>query len=225
MKDIFRELSALKEGFLDAKLNNIARLSLLIYKLIVLLIALLIILASLLFFKLSFTTLVTSITIILIFKKVLTMQQMINILVTKVCYILVKLFGRYGRVVTKNDWHNIREYAPQFYRDSISKASEGYCYDFSWIIARFIPDAKIMYCSAKKSDNSLTAHAVIVKNNCVYDTNLRRHYDFDEYIELCSITKIYKFFSFEEYCSDTFLDDIKEDFVKWCAENDTYCCL
>lgn len=78
-----------------------------------------------------------------------------------------------------------------------------------------------MYCAQTIKDG-WSAHAVIVKDNCVYDTNLRRHFDYNEYIELYHIV-IYKLFSEEEYRKETFFDDIRSEFVEWCEKNNVYC--
>lgn len=136
--------------------------------------------------------------------------------------LLFKLFGRYGKVVSKKDWKNIKKYWPkEAYKEAISKKSCGYCYFYSWAIALCLKDAQLMYCSQKSKDGQ-TAHAVIVKDNCVYDTNNRRHYNYDEYIKRYNII-VYRMFSEEEYRKETFFDDIRPGFVEWCAKNNVYC--
>lgn len=136
--------------------------------------------------------------------------------------LLFKLFGRYGKVVSKKDWKNIKKYWPkEAYKEAISKKSCGYCYFYSWAIAQCLKDAKLMYCSQMIKGRA-SAHAVIVKDNCVYDTNVRRHFDYNEYIELYDIV-IYKMFSEEEYRMKHFFDNIRPEFVEWCANNNVYC--
>lgn len=136
--------------------------------------------------------------------------------------LLFKLFGRYGKVVSKADWKSIKKQWPRKeYKEAISKKSCGYCYFYSWAIAQHLKDAKLMYCSQTLKDGP-TAHAVIVKDNCVYDTNNRRHHNYDEYIERYNIV-VYKMFSEEEYRTETFFDDIRPEFVEWCAKNNVYC--
>ena len=138
------------------------------------------------------------------------------------CKLLFYLFGRYGKVVNSKDWKNIKKYLDNdIYKFLTTKKSLGYCYYCSWVIARFLNDAQIMYCSIQIS-NRPSGHAVIVKDNCIYDTNERRHYDYDEYIKLREAV-VYKIFSQEEYKKKTFFDDIRQGFVDWCTENDVYC--
>lgn len=136
--------------------------------------------------------------------------------------LLVKCFGRYGRVLTKKDWAYIKKKNPEFYSELWSKKSYGHCYYYSWAVALFLKDAELMYCSIKIKDGSDTAHAVIVKNNCVYCTNLQRHFDLDEYKEIGNVN-VYKMFSEKEYRTGTFFDDIRDDFVKWCTERNVSC--
>lgn len=106
--------------------------------------------------------------------------------------ILIHFFGRYGRVVTKQDWTRIKKESHRGYREIWSKNSIGHCYYFSWYIALFLNDATLMYCSIKGNDGRNTAHSVIVKNNCVYDTNARQHFDLNDYNLPC---KFYYLFS------------------------------
>lgn len=136
--------------------------------------------------------------------------------------LLFKLFGRYGKVVSKEDWKNIKKHWPKdAYKEAISKKSRGYCYFYSWAIAQHLSNAKLMYCAMTLRDGP-TAHAVIVKDNCVYDTNNRRHHNYDEYIKRYNII-VYKMFSEKEYKTETFFDDIRPEFVEWCAKNNVYC--
>lgn len=136
--------------------------------------------------------------------------------------LLFKLFGRYGRVVTKEDWKNIKKADFQLYKELCTNKSRGYCYFYSRKIALFLKDAQLMYGSFKCFDGSPSGHSVIVKNNCVYDTNARIHYDIDEYKKLVEFN-IYKIFSEEDYRKEDFFDNIRDGFVQWCAERNVYC--
>lgn len=136
--------------------------------------------------------------------------------------ILTRLFGRYGRVITKNDWENIKKYCPIIYEKALSGKSNGHCYFYSWAIALYLKNAKIMYCSVRRKNGEDTGHAVIVKKGCVYDTNRRQHYDLKEYKKMFHV-KVYKFFSREEYATIDFFDNIREGFADWCAKNNVYC--
>lgn len=136
--------------------------------------------------------------------------------------LLFKLFGRYGRVVTKEDWKNIKKANHKLYKKLCTNKSRGGCYFYSWIIALYLKDAELMYGSFKHTDGSLQGHAVIVKNNCVYDTNSRMHFDIGEYKQLQDFN-VYKMFSEKEYRTKDFFDNIRDGFVQWCAERNVYC--
>lgn len=137
--------------------------------------------------------------------------------------LLVRYYGRYGRVVTKEDWMKIKKKCLRIYRDIWwSKKYYGHCYFYSWCVAMLLKDAELMYCSIDKGNGNRTGHSVIVKNNCVFCTNSRQHFDLEEYKKMRRVI-IYKMFSREEYISKTFFDDNREDFKKWCAQHNTYC--
>lgn len=137
--------------------------------------------------------------------------------------LLLHFFGKYGRVVTKQDWKHIKKEDYKLYKEANSKKeSMGYCYFYSRAIALYLKDAQLMYCSIDGENGENSAHAVILKNNCVYCTNARTHFELEEYKAYLKV-KIYKIFSAKEFMSETFFDDIREDFVKWCAENNVYC--
>lgn len=136
--------------------------------------------------------------------------------------LLIYFFGRYGKVVTKEDWKRIKKKYARLYRAAFSKKSAGHCYFYSRYIALFLKDAKLMYCSIDRGNGSRTGHAIIVKNNEVYCTNSRQHFDLDEYKKMRGVI-IYKMFSEKEYRKKRFFEDIGEDFMKWCAEHNSYC--
>lgn len=135
---------------------------------------------------------------------------------------ILRYFLKYGKVVGKQDWKNVKKYCKMLYKDLRSKESYGYCYFYSRILALYIDDAQLMYCAIKINDEERTGHSVIVKNHCVYDTNTKFHYDYDEYIEETDAI-IYKIFSKEEYEKESFFDDIRSGFIEWCKEKNAYC--
>ena len=134
---------------------------------------------------------------------------------------ILQFLLRYGKVVTKKDWKNVKKYCKRLYKDLSSKKSKGFCYFYSWALANYLKDARLMYC-AIQIGGKLSGHAVIVKNNYVYDTNDKKHYNYDEYIKENSAL-IYKFFSKNEYERESFFDDIRDEFVEWCKDHNVYC--
>lgn len=136
--------------------------------------------------------------------------------------IFTYIFGRYGRVVNKDDWKRIKKKNKYAYKFIWDKKNIGHCYAVAWILALWLEDAKIMYCSIASKEDGKTAHAVVVKNNCIYDTNKRMHFDYDEYIEINKV-EVYQIFEEEVYCKKSFFDDVRQGFVDWCTERNVYC--
>lgn len=136
--------------------------------------------------------------------------------------IFTRIFGRYGKVVRKDDWKRIKKKNRDAYKFIWDKNNIGHCYMVAWVLSLWIEDAKLMYCSVKRKQGDWTAHAVVVKNNCVYDTNLRNHYDYDEYIKIFE-AEVYQIFEEETYCKKSFFDDVRQGFKEWCAERNVYC--
>lgn len=132
-----------------------------------------------------------------------------------------KLFGGYGKVISKADWKRIRKSNKEAYKFFFDDESIGHCYFVSHALASWLTDVKLMYCSVK-TNNGKSGHSVIIKDNCVYDTNIRRHYDLEEYIEMLDV-EIYKIFDEDEFSKEDFFDNIRQDFINWCAERNVYC--
>ena len=223
MKKFRKRLLEMKEGNLDAKFEK-ARDSFIFANIVFIsIVAMAITYASMIFivFNLKYISyIIATITLLAFFFFQLHPKAFMKVMPFS-ARILLNVFGRYGRVVTKEDWKNIKKYCPMLYKKVWKKDSLGHCYFYSWAIALYLKNAEIMYCSIDTKDGA-TGHAVIVKNNCVYDTNRRQHYDLEEYKELFGVN-IYKLFSEKEYREEKFFDNIREGFVNWCAENNVYC--
>jgi len=136
--------------------------------------------------------------------------------------IVNRIWGRYGRVVTKDDWKQIKKQNKLAYKFIWDKKNIGHCYMVARILATWIDDAKLMYCSIEAKNGESTAHAVVVKNGCIYCTNSRQHYDFDDYIKYAK-AEVYQIWEKEVYCKESFFDDVRQGFVDWCAERNVYC--
>lgn len=223
LKKIRKEITELKNDFFEATSESETRVLNMFNVLVHFTISMLIWIIGLIFYIFNLKTIADVIGLLSVIYIILAGFTKLFKVTGRLSYkILFRLFGRYGKVVSKKDWKDIKKHWPkEAYKEAISKKSCGHCYFYSWAIAQWLEDAKLMYCSQKLKDGP-SAHAVIVKDNCVYDTNLRRHFDYNEYIELYDIV-IYKMFSEEEYRTETFFDDIRPEFVEWCAKNNVYC--
>jgi len=224
MKKFRQRLFELKEGFLDAKIEGVCTVICCANVILIFLIYLVINWSSTIFFAFNLEVMPYIILAITTFIYAIFVfnPKAFELVIPVSTKIVSRLFGRYGRVITKKDWDNIKKKHPLLYKEAFSKVSYGHCYFYSWAIATHLEDAKLMYCSIKDKDGNPTAHAVIVKNNCVYCTNARQHHDLEEYKEILGVN-VYKMFSEKEYRTMQFFDNIRDDFVKWCAERNVYC--
>ena len=225
MKKLRQHFLEIKEGFLDAKIKSSEPAIKLAYIFFVGIIYLLVCYSSMILIAFNLTyvwfcIVFISMLLLIIFYYCPSVSLWASSFSTDLLY---KVFGKYGRVVTKEDWKIIKKKSPGLYKFLHTKKEYlGKCYYCSWAIACFLKDAQLMYGSYKVTDGSFSGHAVIVKNNCVYDTNHRMHHDIDEYKELFSF-EVYKIFSEKDYRTKDFFDNIRNDFVKWCSERNSYC--
>lgn len=224
MKKIRQYFLGLKEGFLDGKLENYHMLYFWTTASSIMVIALVFVLVSSVFilFELNYVSYIIAIITLVIYAFVILNPKTYSKLMPFTAKLVNYTLGRYGRVVTKKDWKNIKKRYYKMYKKIWSKEAIGGCYFFSWVIALNLKDAKLMYCAVDGSEEPRISHAVILKDNCVYCTNCRRHFNLEEYKEITNAS-IYKIFSEKEYRNKKFFDNIKEGLVKWCKENNVYC--
>lgn len=224
MEKIRQRILEIKEGFLDAKSDKAFEAFIIANIIYITVIYMLVCFGSMIFmaFNLTYISYIISTVALLALVFFMFSKKAFGITIPYSARILLHFFGRYGRVVTKKDWKNIKKNCPEGYKEIWSKKAIGHCYYYSWGIALFLENAELMYCSIKRRDGTETGHAVIVKNNCGYCTNSRQHYDLEEYKKMHGVN-VYKMFSEKEYRTKTFFDDIREDFSNWCAERNVYC--
>lgn len=129
--------------------------------------------------------------------------------------------GRYGNVVTRQDWKRIKKNNKDIYKEIWNKNNIGRCYYVLRTLACLLEDSKIMYCSVTLKMGKKAGHAVVVKNNCIYDTNEREHFDYEEYLSE-NKAEVYKIFEKDIYSKPNFLKDVEKDFKIWCNERDAY---
>lgn len=216
--EIRMKLKELKEGFLDGKMESKYEAVWLANVIVTLIIYLLFLIASVIMYFTNFRVFS-----FIIFS--LSTVDLINSFLNKEAFsatialstkIVFNFFGKYGRVITKSDWKQIKKYSYLRYRTMISKRRFNYLSLIAWEMALLLKDAELMYCIAE-TDCGAIAHAVIVKNNCVYDPLYVLQFDYNEYVMMHDI-EIYKKFSYEEYDDSEFPVKTLEDFSKWCVE-------
>ena len=223
MKKFRQRFLKMKEGFLDAKTETSQQAFTFANKVLISIIYLVVCFSSMIFiaFDLAIITYVVITIAVLVLAAFTFSNKLFNKTMPLSSELLMYFFGKYGRVVTKEDWKNIKKQDYKLYRVLRCNKSLGSCYYYSREIALYLKDAKLMYCIIDGEDGP-TAHAVIVKNNCVYCTNGRAHFDLEEYKQYLNV-KVYKMFSEKEYRSETFFDDIRDNFMEWCSRHNAYC--
>lgn len=222
MKKIRKQFKELKEGFLTAKIERQVPAYMLANTIFILFVFHIIYTISAIIYNffqvVGICMLIISIILVFVF-------MFWNRAFYKTMPISAKIFdyffARYGLVVRKNDWKRLKKENKGAYKYIWAKKNIGHCYAVACVLASWIEDAKVMYCSIAYKDGQ-TAHAVVVKNNCIYDTNIRRHFDFDEYIKM-NKAEVYQIFEKEVYCKKSFFDDVRQGFMNWCAERNVYC--
>ncbi len=128
-------------------------------------------------------------------------------------------------VMSFKNWNNLKKKNIQLYNYCRSDNCNHKCYDTTYQIANAIlsPDIKILWCSIQYRDTKC-GHAVLCKNNKIYDSNLRRTFRKKDYFKLYKV-QVFKEYSFEQYkdnenspgnCFHN-LDWI--EFGKWCKQN------
>lgn len=123
-------------------------------------------------------------------------------------------------VLSRNDWTKIKSFDLGLYNDILSDESIGLCYYYSREIGLIIKDVDLIWCSISDPFNKdkCYAHAIIKKNEYIYDTNLRMSYKFTDYAKLYNL-KIFKEWSYDQYSNENFSLNIRKDFRNWCIQN------
>lgn len=126
-----------------------------------------------------------------------------------------------NKALTKNDWKKIKKTAPKLYEDLLSEKCNHYCYYYSLEIAKLITDTTLIWCGVKSPfdfNTTYYAHAVILKNGYIYDSNLRESVKYEDYVKLYSL-KLYKYFEYSDYSKKDFVENERMKFRNWCNKN------
>lgn len=128
-----------------------------------------------------------------------------------------------GKVISFKDWNIIKKRYKVLYNVARSEECNHKCYFISYAIANALenPDIKILWICIQTTPDNKCGHSVIVKNNKIYDSNLRRTYSYEEYFKAYK-AEVFKEYSIEEYMNKAnlqkpyfaFLD--WEEFGEWC---------
>lgn len=105
-------------------------------------------------------------------------------------------------VITYKDWKKLKKASKTNYDYLRSENSIGECYKTTYYIANVLRKQQIKIMWLVNCDPTHKyGHAALVKNNRIYDTNLRRTYPKAKYLEL-NQSEIFKEFSIDEYLAE-----------------------
>lgn len=108
-----------------------------------------------------------------------------------------------------------------FYKHLQTEKCRGKCYECSFKLAYLLnnPKVKILWFAATGLDDSdRYGHAVLIKNGYILDTNARRSYKKNTYLEALKAEIFYEY-SLEEYLRVDEPWELKwDEFGKWCEE-------
>lgn len=125
------------------------------------------------------------------------------------------------RVIPLKVWRQIKRENKEWYQHLRSEECNHYCYTTTRELANYMkdPKIKILWISAKNIVNGKEhGHAVLVKNNYIYDTNLRRTYKYGTYIK-CYEAKRFKRISICDYTNQEYMNVSFREFSLWCKKH------
>ena len=130
------------------------------------------------------------------------------------------------QVISFKDWKNIKKRCKKLYYDARSEVCNHECYTTTYAIANTLnnPEIKILWIAVQAADERY-GHAVILRNGKIYDSNLRRTFNYDKYFNAFN-AEIFKEYSIEDYLTkenlshDSCFSHLEwKAFGKWCREN------
>ena len=124
------------------------------------------------------------------------------------------------KVVTKKDWKKLKVANKTRYKAYRTEESNHHCYSVTYELARIIAskDVKIVWIFME-SWCSKCGHAILIKGDYVYDSNMRRTYKKNEYFRYFKV-QVFNEFDYTEWST---YDALKQSeawqaFAIWCRQ-------
>lgn len=139
----------------------------------------------------------------------------------KVCTFIRKFVSQCGKALSRKDWKKIKARDFSLYHTLLCDECNHCCYIYSLEIAKIIPDSIVIWGAGKdpfKKEKSYIAHAVILRNGYIYDSNLRQSIKYLDFIRLYDFI-VYKQWNYEKYSQRDFRNLERPGFRKWCEKN------
>lgn len=130
------------------------------------------------------------------------------------------------QVISFKDWKNIKRRCKKLYYDARSEVCNHECYATTYAIANILNNSEIkILWIAVQSAEERCGHAIILRNGKIYDSNLRRTFNYDEYFKAFNV-EIFKEYSLQDYLAkenlsheSCFLHLEWKAFGEWCREH------
>lgn len=132
-----------------------------------------------------------------------------------------KFVSQNGRALGKREWRAIKKSDSKLYNDLLCENCNHCCYHYSLEIAKIIKDSILIWCAIEEpfeEGHKYYAHAVILRNGYIYDSNMRQSTKYVDFIKLYKC-KLYKQWDYSEYSRNNFRASVRKEFRKWCKEN------
>lgn len=126
-----------------------------------------------------------------------------------------------GEALGKKEWKTIRNHDIQLYNKLLCEACNHCCYFYSLEIAKIITDSILIWGAVEEpfeKGNNYYAHAVILRNGYIYDSNMRQSIKYEDFVKLYKF-KIYNQWNYDEYSKENFREGERAEFREWCKEN------
>ena len=126
-----------------------------------------------------------------------------------------------GKALGRKEWKAIKKYDIRLYNDLLSNECNHICYYYSLEIAKVIKDSSLLWGAIEdlfEEGHIYYAHAVILRNGYIYDSNMRQSDNYKDFIKLYNF-KLYKQWNYDEYSKKDFRESERNDFRNWCIKN------
>lgn len=126
-----------------------------------------------------------------------------------------------GKALGKKEWKEIKEHDIRLYNDLLCDECDHYCYFYSLEIARIIKDSILIWGAVEEpfeEGHKFYAHAVILRNGYIYDSNMRQSAKYEDFVKLYKF-KTYKQWEYNEYSRENFRARERLGFREWCKDN------
>lgn len=136
-------------------------------------------------------------------------------------HFIKKFISTNGKALGRKEWKAIKQHDIGLYNDLLCDECHYCCYFYSLEIARIIRDSTLIWGAIEEpfeDGHNYYAHAVILRNGYIYDSNMRQSERYEDFIKFYKF-KLYKQWKYDEYSREDFRETERAEFRKWCKEN------